>query len=105
MSFRWTSCLPRRAYFFTKASKHTLVKACGIGVGGIPGTIEPVGVRFVVGDPFGPPVAETQDFKTQDGKTKRATRESWASTLIECRYSSALGRNVFKSLRPSTQIT
>lgn len=40
------------AYFFAKASKHTLVETVGIGIGWIPGTIKPVEIRFVVGDPF-----------------------------------------------------
>jgi len=29
-----------------------LVEAVGIGIGGIPGTVEPIEIRFVGGDPF-----------------------------------------------------
>jgi hypothetical protein len=40
------------AYFFAKASKHTLVEPVWVGIGWIPGTVDPVEIRFVVGDPF-----------------------------------------------------
>ena len=43
-----------------------LVESVGIGIGWIPGTVEPVEVRLVVGNPFRSPAAEPQDGKTQD---------------------------------------
>jgi hypothetical protein len=55
-------CLPCLAYFFAtffakatkvrKATKHKLVEAVRVGIRWIPGTIEPVEIGFVVGDPF-----------------------------------------------------
>ena len=74
-------CLPCLAYFFAtffakatkvrKASKHTLVVAIWIGIGWIPGTVEPVACG---GD------SRLEDTRQ---KTKRAPRRSLASTLIE----------------------
>ena len=61
-------CFPCLAYFFAKASKHTLVVAIWIGIGWIPGTVEPVACG---GD------SRLEDTRQ---KTKRAPRRSLAST-------------------------
>ena len=45
-------CLPCLAYFFAKASKHTLVEPVWVRLIGIPGTIEPIEIGFCVRDPF-----------------------------------------------------